>query len=415
MTTGLRVLVVTNALPYPPVWGSGVRTLQLARKVAERHSLTMLCRIQPWESESVEPLRAMVPDLHTIPVATSPRLRRKKQLRSLPSPVPFQCLELRGTPLQKGLDDLLKQQTFDLIQLEGSQLCGLTLPASTPVVLNEHNVEYEVLQRMKDGERSWSRRAYSGLEYLKCRSFERRSWRQVSACAVPSEREAEMVRAYAPETPTAVVPNAVDVDYFAPREVPAQADSIIFTGLLSYRPNLDAAFWLVEEILPAILRRRPDTRLVIVGDGEPSDLDALRRPGVTVTGRVDDVRPFVSAAGASVVPVRMGSGTRLKVLEALAMGKAVVTTALGCEGLPVKEGEHLLVSESDPQSFADSVVRVLDDEGLRRALGATGRSLVTSEYTWALAAAQMDELYERALGSSGAGAEVEPIAGTGLR
>jgi glycosyltransferase involved in cell wall biosynthesis len=265
------------------------------------------------------------------------------------------------------------------------------------VVLDEHNIEYEILQRMSDGEHSLSRRAFNTLEYLKCRPFEQRLWRKVDACAVPSDREAGLIRKKAPATPTAVVPNAVDPDYFTPSSAPPERDTLIFTGLLSYRPNLDAATYLVNEILPLIQRERPGVTLTIVGDGHAVDMAKLKRPNVTVTGRVDDVRPYMHRAAVSVVPIRIGGGTRLKVVEALAMGKAVVSSQVGSEGIRVRDGEHLLLAGDDAVAFATRVLQLLSDPVWAAALGRAGRSLVAAEYTWRQATTRLETLYHQAM------------------
>jgi glycosyltransferase involved in cell wall biosynthesis len=265
------------------------------------------------------------------------------------------------------------------------------------VVLNEHNIEYEIFHRMTATERSLHRRLFNAAEYVKYRPFERRWWQRAAACAIPSEREAEIVRRRAPRTPIAVVPNGVDSDYFTPGAAPIEPDTIVFTGLLSYRPNLDAARYIVEEILPLVRRRHPGVTLTIVGDGDPPDFESLRRPGVVVTERVPDLRPYVRRAAVSVAPIRMGGGTRLKVLEALAMGKSVVTTPLGSEGLAVRDREHLAVVDGPAEAFASRVVEVLDHPETAAAMGERGRALVLAKYSWEQATARLEDLHRQAI------------------
>ena len=172
---------------------------------------------------------------------------------------------------------------------------------------------------------------------------------------------------------------------------------MVFNGLLHYRPNLDAAYFLVDEIWPLVEQLRPGARLTIVGRGSDADLRKLRRPNVVVTGEVPDVRPYLDAAAVVGVPVRMGGGTRLKVVEALAMGKAVVSTSLGCEGVNVRHGEHLLIAD-DPGSFASAVTTLFADHSQARSLGAAGRDRMAREYSWAMAAQRLESLYREILG-----------------
>jgi glycosyltransferase involved in cell wall biosynthesis len=172
---------------------------------------------------------------------------------------------------------------------------------------------------------------------------------------------------------------------------------MIFTGLMGYRPNVDGAVYFVHEILPHILRVRPDATFTIVGAAPAEEVTRLAGPNVRVVGEVPDVRPYLAAAAVSVVPLRMGSGTRLKVVEGLAMGKAIVSTSLGCEGIAVRDGEHLLVAD-EPLAFARSVLRLLDDSDAAAALGRRGRELAVDQYDWAASAQQLETFYAGVLG-----------------
>jgi polysaccharide biosynthesis protein PslH len=186
----------------------------------------------------------------------------------------------------------------------------------------------------------------------------------------------------------------VDPDFFTPGDMATNADTLVFNGLLSYRPNFDAATYFVDEVLPLIERIRPGVTLTLVGHGNPSEIESLRRPNVVLTGSVPDVRPYLQQAAVVVVPIRMGGGTRLKVVEALAMSKAVVSTTIGCEGIRVSDGEHLLKAD-DPQSFASSVASLLADTARAEALGRAGRALMVKEYSWARSASRLEDLFQK--------------------
>jgi glycosyltransferase involved in cell wall biosynthesis len=202
-----------------------------------------------------------------------------------------------------------------------------------------------------------------------------------------------IVAGHASETPVAVVPNCVDVEHFTPQPTPVDPSSIVFIGTLGYRPNVDAVEYLLDEILPEVLAAHPDAVLTVVGRGEERDLRRFRRPHVTVTGRVPDVRPYLARAAVAVVPVRIGGGTRLKVVEALAMGKAVVSTTIGCEGLAVRDGEHVLLADDGP-GIARALSQVLSDAAMARRLGSAGRELVMAEYSWDTARERLERLYD---------------------
>ncbi len=238
---------------------------------------------------------------------------------------------------------------------------------------------------------------FNRIEYQRFRRFEQRAWRKVDGCIVTSGREVAIVRASAPEVPIEVVPNGVDLAYFAPAAEPPKPYTLVFNGVLDYRPNLDAALFLAQEIWPLVVARCPEARLSIVGRNAGVDLRDLRRPGIELIGEVPDIRPYIQGAAAVVVPIRMGGGTRLKVVEALSMGKAIVSTSLGCEGISVRDGEHLLVAD-DAKAFAARIVDVLESPDLGAALGRAGRRLAEREYSWELSADQIDALYGSLVG-----------------
>jgi glycosyltransferase involved in cell wall biosynthesis len=385
--------MISTCVPAP--WfGMGTRNFELARELAIRHEVSVLAFAAAEEASEIAALRAFCADVHVVPGKAGGRAaRRLDQLRSLLSPMPFHVQELHSSEMQKAIGAVLDGGNFDIVQLEGSQLCSFDFPNDVAIVLDEHNIEYEVLHRMATGERTRLRRLFSFLEYHKFRRLEQHWWRKVDGVAVTSDRELPVVQRHAPATATAVVPNAVDATHFAPADRDPEPGSIVFMGTLAYRPNVDAVQFFVDEVLPKVLRRHPDVVLTVVGHGEEDDLRRFRRPGVVVTGRVPDVRPYLAGAAVTVVPIRIGGGTRLKVVEALAMAKAVVSTALGCEGLAVRDGEHLLLAD-ESDHFAAAVTRLLDDPSEARRLGMAGRALVAEHYSWAKASQRLEDLYE---------------------
>ena len=255
-------------------------------------------------------------------------------------------------------------------------------------------MEYELLYRMYQTERSPLRRLYNWMEYTKFRREEQDCWHKADACILTSEREQQILNAQMPRKPTHVAPNGVDIDYFRPSAASVDPNSLVFTGLISYRPNTDAVLFFVNEVLPHIVKARPETVFSIVGMGPPDEVTRLVGLNVKVTGEVPDVRPYIEKASIFVVPLRMGSGTRLKVLEGLAMGKPMVSTRLGCEGIEVQDEEHLLMAD-DPQAFARAVIRLMDDRELALRLGTAGRTLVESRYSWESIVETMEQFHFR--------------------
>ena len=206
-----------------------------------------------------------------------------------------------------------------------------------------------------------------------------------------SPDDASQLHALAPASRIAVIPNGVDTEYFAP-DPAANTEGCVFVGGTNWFPNRDGLDWFAGSIAPLITQRRPGTSTRWVGHVTARERETYQNPALTLTGYVDDVRPFVHAASCFVVPLRVGGGTRLKVLDAWAMGKAVVSTSLGCEGLATVPGENIIIAD-DAATFADAVVAVAGDKDLQRRLGAAGRRTVEDKYGWQALGKELRELY----------------------
>jgi glycosyltransferase involved in cell wall biosynthesis len=386
----LRILIVTPSLPYPPIWGFGIRVYQMIRYLAKRHAVTVLTYAGPGDADRVAALQKAGA---RVTIVTRPEpsaaVKRRSQLLSLFSPLSFQRQSLRSVELQAEIDGLLTEHEFDIIQVESSQMCGFEYRSRATLLLDEHNIEYELLYRTFKTEVSPLRRFYNWVEYRKFRREEQRSWLRSDGCILTSDREEVILRHFAPGKPTTVVPNGVDVDYFRAGNSDVDRDSIVYVGVMHYRPNVDAALYFIREILPHILQTRPSACFSIVGGGAPDELRRLAGPNVLFTDTVPDTRPYVSRASAFVVPLRMGSGTRLKVLEGLSMSRPLVSTSLGCEGIDAVDGVHLLIAD-EPVAFARAVLRVLDDRDLAARLGGAGRLLVERSYSWPSVLARLE-------------------------
>ena len=392
----LRVLLVSSQFPVPVRSGFTTRVHQLTRHLARRHAVTLLSYVDDATSDFVGKMRDVV---RVEPVEYEwPRGARKRmaQATSAASRTPFTCRLMYTDAMQRAIDRLCATHKFDVVQLESSPLCAFRVPARPRLVIDEHNIEYEVLERMHRAERSLPRRLFNRVEAARFRSFERACWSRVDGVAVTSEREEAIVRSSAPETPIAVVPNGVDLDYFRPGRSPPEADTVVFNGALDYRPNLDAAMHLVEDIWPLVIARRPDARLTIIGRGDRAVSSRVCGRGVRYVGEVADVRPYLERAAVVAVPIRMGGGTRLKVVEGLAMAKAMVATPLGAEGVDVHAGEHLVLADT-AEEFAGAVLELFENRDLAARLGAAARARMERGYGWPLVVARLEELYERVL------------------
>jgi glycosyltransferase involved in cell wall biosynthesis len=382
-TRPLRILIVTPSLPYPLVWGFGIRVYQIIKYLAKRHAVTVLAYAAPKDQASIEALRETGATIRAV-IRDEPTTsaKRSAQLASLVSRDSFQWQSLASAQMQAALDDLLASQDFDVIQIESSQMFGFRYDSRAPLIVDEHNIEYELLYRTFKTERSPLRKLYNWVEYRKFRKEEQRSWLESDSCVLTSGREQEILRQYAPQAPTLVVPNGVDTEFYtSDPTLERDPNNVVFVGVMHYRPNVDAALYFARDILPLLVRERPSIKFTIVGGGAPDELLRFAGPNLEFTDVVPDTRPYITRAGAFVVPLRMGSGTRLKVLEGLAMRCPMVSTSVGCEGIDTRNEQHLLIAD-DADSFARGVLRLLNDRALANRLAEQGRALVEARYSW---------------------------------
>jgi glycosyltransferase involved in cell wall biosynthesis len=325
----------------------------------------------------------------------SDRQRRGRQLCSLAARHSFQYRLTHHTQLQVALDQLMSHGDTDLVQFEFSQM-GSYRTNTLPTVLDVHNIEHDVLRQMaRSG--SVARRLFNLLEYRKFRHEEIEAWNGAGRCIATSALDAAVIERHIGRT-VPVIPNGVDLDYFAaPPPLETGDTDIVFTGAMRYRPNSEGAIWFVERVLPLIHRELPDARFSIVGADPPAAVRALAdRWGVMVTGTVDDVRPWLQAAHIVVVPLLSGGGTRLKLLEAFAGSRPVVSTRIGAEGIEVRDDHELLLAD-EPERFARAVIALARAPELRARLTESAIELVRARYQWSAISAQLRAVHEELL------------------
>jgi polysaccharide biosynthesis protein PslH len=398
----VRLLVVTTKCPYPLNEGRALRTYNLLREAAREHEIVLCTFVQSEaEQRGLEQMRSFCAEVHGVPLYMRGRwLSLAADLcRGSWSEAPILAIKYRRRAMQALLGRLVEQGRFDAVHLDMLHL-GELLPVVRryPVVLVEHNVETALWERRVDNERSPLRRAYLRGQLRKLRSYEAGLCRRVQHVVTVSDRDAEALRAAAGPISCTTVPNAVDVEYFKPTDEPVEPGGLVYVGGLGWHPNLDAIDYFAEHILPKIAAVAPEVRLTVIGQLPGNNVIEHWRGNARVrcAGLVDDIRPLVARAAVFIVPLRIGGGTRLKILDALAMGKAVVSTAIGCEGLAVTHGRDILIAD-DAAEFAAAVVRVLQDASLRLALGRHGRACVEEHYRWPAAARRMETAYRSAV------------------
>jgi glycosyltransferase involved in cell wall biosynthesis len=402
----MKVLFVTPYLPSPPRFGGQRRMHGLMEELARHHEVSVLSLVNPNEdpTESERVTREYCRRVVTVPNHDFGALGSRKRLLQIRSLFASHSYEHRisQTPaMQTALNRLLNEVSFDVVQVEFSNLAAYDFGAAKGYLcLDQHNIEYDVLRRTAGADVGTVRRVYNGVDWRKIRIEERRAWKRFHGCVLTSVRDEELLLRDVPGARTAVVPNGVDVDSFTPMaDVAPEPDTVLFLGAINYFPNTEGLLFFLREAWPTLKTLRPAARLRIVGPKPPPIIATWPDPSVEVVGYVDDVRPHIARASAIVVPLRIGGGTRLKVLEAMALGKAVVSTTLGAEGIDVTHERDILLAD-DGAALAEQIARVLSDEGLRQRMGEFARKLAVDRYSWRSAAERLARFYGE-LGAKG--------------
>jgi glycosyltransferase involved in cell wall biosynthesis len=404
----LNILYVSHMPASPPRFGAQARVHGLMTQLAQRHDLTAVMLIND-EFDAEECRQAMQAYCREVVFVSNPYGRdgltkRRLQLKSLASPQSFERLQLMVPELQQALDRVLRAKRFDIVNLEFPYLGNYHLRQAPPgeklppLAVDSHEIAYDLARQFARTGGSLVRRLYAGANWRKLRREELQTFRDADGVYLCSSEDEQRLLGQIPKVRTAVIPNAADVEYYQPRPTDPQPGgrTVVYFGLLSTAPNVDGVIYFVQDIWPRIAQAHPEARLKIIGGRPPLSLQMLAGPRVELTGFVPDLRPHLAEAAVIVVPLRLGGGTRLKIVEGMAMGKAIVSTALGAEGIEATPGRDILI-EDEPEYFADAVNRLLADPELAARVGQSARKLAVERYAWSGAAQALEEFYHRIL------------------
>lgn len=388
----MRVLFLSRWYPYPPDNGARIRVFNLIRQLSRHHEITLLSFVHdPVSSVCLREMEPYCRAVHMVPYEEF-HPTRLKALLGFFSARPRSIVDTYSREMQALVERVSASSSFDVVVASeiDSALYALLL-SKTPCVLEE--VELTVLYEQFTRRRSLVPRVRYGLMWWKLSQFIVRLLREFRGCTVVSEQERDLLRRIVPRYDSvAIVPNGVDLDSNTGDFGVPWPDTLIYAGALTYQANFDAMEFFLRDIFPTIKARCPNVHLRITGkyDGIPVGRLPLGN-GVELTGYLDDIRPAVAQSWACAIPLRVGGGTRLKVLEAMALGTPVVSTSKGAEGLEVIHEENILIAD-DPGNFAQAVIRLLGDKDLRAKLSANGRRLVEERYSWETCARRLEQV-----------------------
>ena len=391
----LRVLVLDEGIPYPPNAGKSARTWTLLRRLASRHSVCLLCYGHPNAPGTLEARNVGI-DLRLVEPRANPEGFRLyvRLFLNLFSLFPFSVVKHYSRAFQRQCDELLNGDSWDLIQCEWTPYARFIAHApKAPVLVATHNVESQIWARRAEHAGNPFAKVFFRSQEWKMRRFEKQALLLASAATVVTSLELATLRSWG-VTNINLVPNGVDLESRSAAPGAEVEDELLFLASLDWYPNLDALGYFVKNILPAVRARRPSVKLRIVGRRPAQSVieQFSCLPGIDFVGEVKEVHSYLGRATVIIVPLRIGGGSRIKILEALAAGKAVISTTIGAEGLDVISGEHLLIADS-PAEFAGGVEELLASTRLRRLLGDNGRKLVTERYGWDQIANRLEKVW----------------------
>lgn len=396
----MRILWLKTELLHPVDKGGKIRTYQMLRHINQAHDVTYLTLVKSDDPAAAlrqadEYCHHLIPIMHAEATKFSARFYRDLAF-NLSSPLPYAIQKYRSPAMQEAIEHELRERHYDAV------VCDFLTPsvnfkgdAATPAVLFQHNVESMIWKRHYETQQQPLKRALFHNQWQKMLRYERDTCRHFDAVIAVSAADRDQMRDEFGIRNVFDVPTGVDTDYFRPLGGKPEPAELVFTGSMDWLPNEDAICFFAEMILPLVAQAIPAVKLTVVGRNPAARLREIAAADarIAVTGRVDDVRPYIDRAAAYVVPLRIGGGTRLKIYEAMAMAKPVISTTIGAEGLPLRDGRDLLIAD-EPEAFAHAVVRTLEDRMFAHQLGEQARSLVCERFGWEHAADSFIDICE---------------------
>jgi len=423
----MKLLFLTPQLPYPPRQGTALRNWGLISQLAQRHEVWLLSFSDAALGTEIHPtLQATCKQIATFPTPQRTKTDRVRTL--LTSHLPDMGWRLWSPAFLHQLETWLAQEHFDIVQIEGIELARYALESSmgmaskpngqSSIVFDDHNCEYQMQQRWFERDvrnpKRWPAAAYSFAQWRRLIQLERAMIRAADATLCVSPQDRESIRWLDPQIQPHVILNGIELATYEKKEttddgrrttvsqssvvrhpssLPPSPNRIVFTGKMDFRPNIDAMLWFGQAVWPAVKQQCADAKLVIVGQKPSPRLDVLRGdPSIELTGEVEDVRPYIAEAAVYVAPLRIGSGTRFKLLEAMALRKPIVSTTLGCEGFDITPDKEMVIADAAPD-FARAVLDLLGNAGKQKTIGENAYHFVAATYDWSAIVPKLEYIY----------------------
>ena len=400
----MNILFLSPIVPYPPHGGVLQRNYNIIRQMSKHFNVYLMAFIHPDILTTQSSIKKSYLELKKIcsEVEYFGLWPKKSPLHKLTAfslglfyPKPFSVFAYRSPIFRKRMDFIIAQNHIDAVHFDTIGLASYRdTVLNKPSILVHHNIESMLMHRRAGVEKNVLKNFYLRLQAKRLGKYEQRQSIKFNYNIMMSENDAILLKASAPQSQTYIIPNGVDTDYYRPSPGNEQ-EALVYTGGLNMFANKDAVIFFLKRIWPTIKAKKPTCRFFIIGQDPPPELNELesKDSSIIVTGYVDDVRPYVSSASVYIVPLRVGGGTRLKVLDGLAQGKAIVSTSIGCEGIEVTHGENIVIAD-DPGEFAHRVIDLLENKKDRSRLGKAGRQFVKDNYSWGTIGIDIKNFYQ---------------------
>lgn len=381
----MRILQLSPRIPYPLTEGGNIGIFNITRQLSWRGGKVEFVAVtdRP-DDDSTQALRELCEDVLTLHVAKKYGL--KLAVENLFSPVPVNVAKYHSKPVLDKILNFVEGKRFDLVHVDHLSMAYYGLAVGrrlhVPVVLREHNFEMKIMERFAETSSNPFQKAYARMQVAKFRKYEPTVCAQVDKCVMITEDDRRRLLSLRGDIDTTVIPAGVDTDFFKPENSPGEENAVAYIGSLDWLPNTEGLKWFIRRVLPEVMKARPGVKFYIYGKNPSHDLFKLHNGrNVIVQGFVSDVREVFRRARVMVVPLRAGSGMRIKILEAMAAGKSIVTTSIGSEGIKCEDGRNIMIADH-ARLFAGKITELLENAQLRESIGKEASLLAAGEYSW---------------------------------
>jgi len=391
----MKILQITPRIPYPPDDGGKIGIFNITKYLSMReHKITLLSL----DSIPVKDLLGLEKFCDVKAIFADTSNSYLKMFLNLFSLSPYTMSKYYAKNFEAELYNSLEKNHFDIVHIDHLHMASygkmIKNNFNIPIVLREHNVETTIMQRYLQEAPNLLKRAYAGIQFKKVYKYESKTLEIFDKCLMITKEDEKRIKQMNPKVKTAVVPAGVDTSKFCPMDIPEEPYSIVFVGSMDWPPNVDGVIWFYKKIFPLIKGKNPQVKFYVVGKNPPLEIKNIVDKNVVVTGYVDDVREYIAKAEVFIVPLMVGGGMRIKILNALAMGKAVVSTSVGCEGIDITNGENICI-ENGEEEFAGKIIGLMLDREKRERIGKNGLELIRNKYTWEKIASLIEEEYTK--------------------